>query len=153
MIGKFSNVIKKGSDHIVFNAKLGHLIVSVFPTSIRDNILKYISNSLSLMLIVCISWKYSRTSLMSAACTSLILRILLRHAICTSHLLETWRGNITHWGVAKFGLGVDAAHFFLSSDLSDTCIDWADINVHNFDTLITVNVQFLIDHFWWSFNS
>ena len=55
MIGKFGNVIKKGSDNIVFNAKLGHLIVSVFPTSIRDNVLKYISYCFSLMLIVCIS--------------------------------------------------------------------------------------------------
>ncbi len=41
----------------------------------------------------------------------------------------------------------NAAHFLLSSDLSNTLIKWSNIDVHDLDTLIVIDVKLLINDF------
>ena len=44
-------------------------------------------------------------------------------------------------------LRCNTAHFLLSSDLSNTLIKWSDIDVHDLDTLIVINVKLLVNNF------
>ena len=51
MIGKLSDIIEEGSDHIVFDAQIRHFVVGVLPTLIRDHLLQDISDSFLLLLV------------------------------------------------------------------------------------------------------
>jgi len=53
-------------------------------------------------------------------------------------------------GAVKISLGVHTAHFLLGPDLSNTLLDWPNVNVGDFDALIVGNLQFLSNNLRWS---
>lgn len=47
-------------------------------------------------------------------------------------------------------LGVDATHLLLCSYLSNALIKRSNVNIHDFHSLVVVDVKLLIDHSWGS---
>jgi len=52
VIRELGDVVEESCHHIVFDAKLRHLVVGVFPASVCDNFLQYISYGLLLLVVV-----------------------------------------------------------------------------------------------------
>ena len=50
-------------------------------------------------------------------------------------------------------LRMNAAHLFLSSDLSHALIEWADVNISHLNTLVVVNIEAFVDHLGRSLDS
>ena len=152
MITEFSDIVKEGSNHIIFKTKVRHFIVCVtLGWFWSDNFVKEISNWFFLLTtctsVNSFSWENSASTIMMTVVMLSTYRCIL--AVCmwssilmsTSNMLSTtWGSNFSNWWRPQLLLWMHTWKLFLSSDLCNTLVHGSDIDIHDLDSLVVINL-------------